>query len=122
VAVPTRGTKFRTKRQADAVARLLADHGHEVEWVRKNYGAQGESTWNIRLADRTEVHLAGQLEDPGLALPREAWPAVGRVQVTAVPKEGWRRFFKYVVLERETGVSRAGGTYSVVEVRYRLAG
>jgi hypothetical protein len=25
-------------------------------------------------------------------------------------------------LERETGVSRTGGTYSAVEVRYRLAG
>jgi hypothetical protein len=37
------------------------------------------------------------------------------------PKEGWRRFFKYVPLERETGVSRSGATYSAVEVRYRLA-
>jgi hypothetical protein len=35
VAVPDHGMKFRTKRQADA-ARLLADHGHEVEWVHKN--------------------------------------------------------------------------------------
>jgi hypothetical protein len=120
VAVPERGTKFRTKRQADAVARLLADHGHEVEWVRKNYGAQRESTWNIRLADGSEVHIAGQLADLDLALPREAWPTVGRVRVTAVPKEGWRRFFEYAALERETGVSRAGGTYSGVEVRYRL--
>jgi hypothetical protein len=55
VAVPERGTKFRTKRQADAVARLLADHGHEIEWVRKNYGAQRESTWNVRLTDGSEV-------------------------------------------------------------------
>jgi hypothetical protein len=78
-------------------------------------------TPNVRLAGGTEVHLAGQLEDLGLALPREAWPAVGRVKVTAVPKEGWRRFFEYVVLERETGVSRAGTTYSAVEVRYRVA-
>jgi hypothetical protein len=55
-----------------------------------------------------------------LALPREAWPAVGRVKITAVPKEDRRRFFEYGPLERETGVSRAGGTYSTVEVRYRL--
>ena len=110
VAVPERGTKFRTKRQADAVARLLADQGHEVEWVRKNYGAQRESTWNVSLADGTEVHLAGQLEDLGLALPREAWPTVGRVKVTAVPKEGWRRFFEYVPLERETGFEPATST------------
>lgn len=27
---------------------------------------------------------------------------------------------RYNVLERETGVSRAGGAYSAVEVRYRL--
>src|SRR6266511_2622312 len=62
-----------------------------------------ESTWNVRLADGTEVHLAGQLEDLGLALPRAAWPAVGQVKVVAVPKEGWRRFFESVPLERETG-------------------
>ncbi len=110
VAVPERGTKFRTKRQADAVARLLADHGHEVEWVRKNYGAQRESTWNIRLADGSEVHIAGHLEDRGLTLPREAWPAVGQVKVVAVPKESWRRFFEYVPLERETGFEPATST------------
>ena len=110
VAVPERGTKFRTKRQADAVARLLADHGHEIEWVRKNCGAQRKSTWNVRLADLSEVHIAGHLEDRGLALPREAWPAVGRVKVRAVPKEGWRRFFEYVPLERETGFVPATST------------
>jgi hypothetical protein len=49
-------------------------------------------------------------------------PFKGGVKVVAVPREGWRRFFEYVVLERETGVSRSGGTYSTVEVRYRLAG
>ena len=45
-----------------------------------------------------------------------------RVKVTAVTKAGSRRFFEYVPLERETGVSRAGTTYSAVEVQYRLAG
>ena len=59
----------------------------------RNYGAQRELTWNVRLRDGSELHLAQQLEDLGLALPREAWPAVGRVKVVAVPKEGWRRFF-----------------------------
>jgi hypothetical protein len=67
-----------------------------------------------------EVHLAGQLQDLGLALPRAAWPKVGQVKVAAVPKESWMRFCEYAALERETGVSRAGGTYSTVEVRYRL--
>ena len=46
---------------------------------------------------------------------------MGQVKVVAVPKEGLRRFFEYVPLERETGVSRAGAAYSVVEVRFRLA-
>jgi hypothetical protein len=45
---------------------------------------------------------------------------VGQLKVVAVPKEGWRRFFEYVPLERETGVSRAGATYSEVAVHYRL--
>ena len=47
---------------------------------------------------------------------------MGRVKVMAVPKEGWRRFFEYAALERETGGSRAGGRYSAVQVRYRLVG
>lgn len=55
-------------------SQLLADHGHEVEWI---YGAQRESTWNIRLVEGSEIHLARRLEDLGLALPREAWPPVG---------------------------------------------
>jgi site-specific DNA recombinase len=110
VAVPDPGTKFRTKRQADAVARLLADHGHEIEWVRRNYGAQRELTWNVRLTDGTEIHNAAGVERMGLAVPRAAWPAVGRVQVVAVPKEGWRRFFEYVPLERETGFEPATST------------
>ena len=83
--------------------------------------AAGRS-WSVRVAEGTEVHLAGQLDDQGLALPRQGWAAVGRIKVTAVPKEGWRRFFEYAVLERESGGSRAGGRYSAVQVRYRLAG
>lgn len=56
---------------------------------------------------------------PGLALPREAWLTVGRVNVTAVPKEGWRRFFKYVPLERETGLQAPSGK-TQIEFTYRL--
>jgi hypothetical protein len=34
----------------------------------------------------------------------------GPVRVVAVPKEAWRRFFEYVVLERETGFEPATST------------
>ena len=88
----------------------VPERGHTVGWVRKNHGAQCESTWNVWLADGTEVHLAGQLEDLGLALPRATWPTVGRVQITAVPREGWRHFFEYMPLERETGFEPATST------------
>ena len=38
-------------------------------------------------------------------------PAAGdRVKVVAVPREGWRRFFECVVLERETGFEPATST------------
>jgi hypothetical protein len=86
---------------------LLAGVGRSSSPSERSRSA---ASWNVRLADGTEVHLAGQLEDLGLALSREAWPAVGRVKVTAVPKEGWRRFFEYVVLERETGFEPATST------------
>jgi hypothetical protein len=56
VAPETFARKFRTKREADAIARRLAARGHKVEWVRRNYGAQRETTWNIRLANGAEVH------------------------------------------------------------------
>jgi hypothetical protein len=79
-------------------------------------------TWNVRLANGAEIHNTGQLEELGLSLPPDDVPARGWVKVVAVPREGWRRFFEYAALERETGVSRAGATYSAVEVRYRLAG
>jgi hypothetical protein len=92
-----------------------------LEWVRKNYGARGVHL-ERPTRDGAEIHLAGQLKDLGLAFPREAWLAVGQVKVVAVPKGSWRRFFEYVVLERETGVSRSGAAHSAVEVRFRLAG
>jgi hypothetical protein len=48
----------------------------------------GSPPWNVRLADGTEVHLAGQLEDLGWRSRARRGRAVGRVKVTAVPKEG----------------------------------
>jgi hypothetical protein len=87
VCVPDPGTKLRTKRQADAVARLLAAHDHEIEWIRWNYVGQRELTWNIRLADGSEIHIARQLDDLGLALPRDAWPTIGHAKGVVVPKE-----------------------------------
>ena len=73
--------------------------------------AQRETTWNIRLANGAEVHNTKQLEGLGLAIPAGDQPAsVGGVKVVAVPREGWRRFFEYVVLERETGLEPATST------------
>jgi len=62
------GPKFRTKSDADTVARFLAGHGYRVEWVRRNYGAQRELTWNVRLADGSEIHNRHQLEDMGFTV------------------------------------------------------
>ena len=80
--------KLRTKRDADAVARLLAERGHEVEWVRRNYGAQRQLTWNVRLANGAEIHNTGQLEELGLSLPQDDVPARGGVKVVAFPGRG----------------------------------
>jgi hypothetical protein len=102
--------KFRTKGEAETGARLLADRGHDTEWVRHNGGAQRELTWNIRLVDGSEIHNHAQLAELGLVVPGANRPAVRGLKVVAVPREGWRRFFEYVVLERETGFSRASGT------------
>jgi hypothetical protein len=62
---PNSGTKFTIKRDAEAVARFLAGHGHQVEWVRRNYGAQRQLTWNVRLADGSEIHSRYGLEGMG---------------------------------------------------------
>jgi site-specific DNA recombinase len=102
--------KFRTKREAETVGRLLADRGHDVEWVRRNHGAQRELTWNIRLADGSEIHNHAQLAELGLVVPGANQPAGGGLKVVAVPRDGWRRFFEYVVLERETGLEPATST------------
>jgi hypothetical protein len=76
----------------------------------------------VRLSNGAEIHNSKQLEDLGLGIAHAAHPFRGAVNGVAVPKGGWRRFFEYVVLERETGISCAGGTHSGVEVRYRLMG
>jgi hypothetical protein len=55
--------------------------------------------------------------------PRSQGPPMrGGPRRSPFPTEGCRRRFEYVVLERETGSAAPSGTYSVVEVRYRLAG
>jgi hypothetical protein len=57
-------------------------------------------------AQRTKL-LGGLFE----RIEAHADPAAGgRVKVVAVPREGWRRFFEYVVLERETGFEPATST------------
>src|SRR5262249_30300237 len=92
VVVPeTFARKFRTKREADAIPRRLDARGHKVEWVRRNYGAQRELTWNIRLANGAEVHNTRQLEELGFAIPAPGDQlAAGGVKIVAVPREGWR--------------------------------
>jgi hypothetical protein len=56
-----------------------------------------------RVANGAEARNTKQLEELGLAIPVGDQPAtVGGVKVVAVPREGWGRFFEYVVLERET--------------------
>jgi hypothetical protein len=111
VVVPeTFARRFRTKRDADSFARRLTEHGYEVEWVRRNYGTQGYLSWNIRLADGTEIHNSQQLEDMGLGIAYCDQPTRSGVKVVAVPRAGWRRFFEYAVLERETGFEPATST------------
>jgi hypothetical protein len=91
--------KFCTKREADAIAHRLAAGDHGSSGSRRNYGAQRETTWNIRLANGAEVHNTRQLEELGLAIPPPGdQPMVGGVKVVAVPREGWMRLFEYVPL------------------------
>lgn len=58
--------KFDRKPDAEKISDLLRAKGHTVEWVKKNYGAQGRSTWNIRLSDGSEIHNTLQLEEIGI--------------------------------------------------------
>jgi hypothetical protein len=55
-------------------------------------------------AQRTRL-LAGLFERIEAQLESD-----GGVSVVAAPREGWRRFFEYVVLERETGFEPATST------------
>jgi hypothetical protein len=102
--------KFYVKREAEAIARRLGENGYAVEWVRRNYGAQGRLTWSIRLSDGSEIHNTRQLDDMGIGVAKGDGPAVAGVNVVAVPREGWRRFFEYAALERETGFEPATST------------
>ena len=78
---------------------------------------QGEAEWcQVQLFDllsawdaadgaqRTKL-LAGLFQ----RIEARAEPA-GGVKVVAVPREGWRRFFEYAALERETGLEPATST------------
>lgn len=60
---PHNEPKLRIKRDAEAVARFLVDHGYDVEWVQRKWGGRGVSTWNVRLTDGAEIHSRYQLED-----------------------------------------------------------
>jgi hypothetical protein len=72
-------------------------------------------------ADGTEIHNSQQLEDLGLGVAHGDQPTRSGVKVVGVPRAGWRRFFEYVPLERETGLAAPSAAYSTVDVRYRLA-
>ena len=52
------------------------------------------------------------IKDPSERSSRSTWAQLeqGGVKVVAVPREGWRRFFEYVPLERETGLEPATST------------
>ena len=54
--------KFHKEIDAVKAATRLEARGFQVEWIRRNYGQARESTWNIRLADGSEVHSFEQLE------------------------------------------------------------
>lgn len=85
---PANGPKFRIKRDAEAIARFLTENGYEVEWVRHNWGAQGVTTWNIRLADGSEIHSRYQLEDMGFRVRSGPADAASRKKLHGPPDYG----------------------------------
>jgi hypothetical protein len=99
------------------LARSMARPSSGPAELRRSAGGEPGTT---RLADGSEIHNSRYVEALGLAVPRDDRPTRAWIKVVAVPPEGWRRFFEYAALERETGFSRTGTTYSAVEVRYRL--
>jgi hypothetical protein len=85
---PANGPKFLLKRDAETVARFLSDNGYEVEWIRRNWGGQGTTSWNIRLADGFEVYSRNQLEDMGFRVRYGATDAAGRMKFHGPPDYG----------------------------------
>ncbi len=85
---PANGPKFRMKRDAEAVARFLTENGRGVEWVRRNWGGQGVTTWNVRLTDGSEIHSRNQLEDMGYTVRYGATDAGSRKKFYGAPDYG----------------------------------
>ena len=85
---PANGPKFLRKRDAETVARFLAGNGYEVPWIKRNYGGQGVTSWNIRLADGSEIHSRYQLEDMGFRVRYGATDAASRKKFHGPPHYG----------------------------------
>ena len=63
------------------------------------------AAWDAASGDQRTRLLAGIFDGIEVEAASD-----GRVRVVAVPKEAWKRFFEYVVLERETGFEPATST------------
>lgn len=87
---PANGPKFLRKRDAETVARFLTENGYEVEWIKRNYGGQGVTSWNIRLTDGSEIHSRNQLEDMGFRVRYGAADAASRKKFHGPPDYGVR--------------------------------
>jgi hypothetical protein len=87
---PANGPKFLVKRDAETVARFLAENGYEVEWVKRNWGGQGTTSWNVRLADGSEIHSRNQLEDMGFRVRYGSTDAASRKKFHGPPDYGVR--------------------------------
>jgi hypothetical protein len=85
---PSNGPKFRIKRDAETVARFLTEHGYEVEWIKRNWGGQGQTTWNIRLTDGQDVYSRNRLEDMGFRVRYGAADAASRKKFDGPPDYG----------------------------------
>jgi hypothetical protein len=85
---PANGPKFLVKRDAETVARFLSDNGYDIEWIKRNWGGQGSTTWNVRLTDGQEIHSRYQLEDMGFRVSYGATDAASRKKFDGPPHYG----------------------------------
>jgi hypothetical protein len=85
-----------------------------VDWCRRQL-LDLVKTWDDGDPGQRSRLLAGLFD----RLEAEITPS-GRTKVVAVPRGAWRRFFEYVVVERETGV-KAPSTTADIQFIYRLA-